>query len=542
MTGQMPWPLLLCLMVSEIFDKATVTGSTQLLQKLLPSAFLGRDVELSILLPPSEFVLTAYPVLYLNDGQDLARLGLQATLDELYKKKAIEPFVVVAIYANAERVQEYGTAAQPDYDQRGSKAGAYSQFILQELLPFAQTTYKVSASPLEAVFAGFSLGGLSAFDIVWHHPEAFARAGAFSGSFWWRTRDLQGGYIPTDRIMHGLVRAGELHPSHQFWLQTGTLDEHTDRNQNGVIDSIEDCLDLMEELVKKGIDARQHIRYVQVEGGRHHPDTWGQVMPDFLQWAFGQAGAPALPAPLPMVRLQFDASLVPAPESTAVPATAAEADTLPATVFSVSEAAPDAPNVSLSDIPEHILTVEPALPMLDLFMPTTRPAAGDYLSYYEKYIDLVPVGADPREVLREQTSEVQTTFGALTEAQAQTAYAPEKWTIKQMLLHLIDAERIFCYRALRFARGDEQTLAGFDENEYAANSGANERTLSSLLAEYAANRAATLALVNSFIPEQLARKGTANGAAITVNALLYILPGHERHHLGIFRERYLPTL
>jgi len=130
----------------------------------------------------------------------------------------------------------------------------------------------------------------------------------------------------------------------------------------------------------------------------------------------------------------------------------------------------------------------------------------------------------------------------LTEEQALQVYAPGKWTSKQMLLHIIDTERVFAYRALRFARGDAQALAGFDENDYADNGGANARSMNDLLAEYAAVRAATLALVNSFTPEQLQQRGTANNAAVTVNALLYILPGHERHHLNVFRERYLPVL
>ena len=286
---------------------ANTTGLRQH-RHVLPSAHLGREVELSVLLPPAGLAGSGpLPVLYLNDGQDLDRLHLPATLAALFAHGALRPFVLMAPHANEQRVQEYGTAGHPDYNGRGSLAEDYTRFVIDELRPFAAQHYPVSLDPSQAVVAGFSLGGLSALDMAWHHPEAFARAGAFSGSFWWRQKAVGAGYTPADRIMHELVRARRAHPSHRFWLQAGTLDEKNDRNENGVIDSIEDCLDLIEELIRSGLDAQHALRYVQVEGGHHHPDTWGQVLPDFLRWAFGTAvGESLLAAPLPVVRLQLD--------------------------------------------------------------------------------------------------------------------------------------------------------------------------------------------------------------------------------------------
>lgn len=500
----------------------------RLVRAVLPSHYLGRDVELSVLLPPAGLGSGPHPVLYLNDGQDLDRLALPATLAALYARQAVQPFVLVAVHAGEQRVQEYGTAAQTDFNGRGGRAAAYTQFVLEELRPFAQTHYQASANPAEAVLAGFSLGGLSAFDVVWHHPEAFARAGVFSGSFWWRQRAVGAGYTPADRIMHGLVRARPAHPSHRFWLQSGTLDERGDRNENGVIDSIEDCLDLIEALLASGLDARRALRYVQVEGGHHHPDTWGRVLPDFLVWAFGAAAAAAaLPAPLPVVRLQLDPTLAPAllpapPSAPAVPL--------------VLPAAPGVPPFA-NLLPNSVLISAPYSTM-----PTTRPADGDFLPYAASYINLVPANTDPLQALRTQPQEVHAVLGGLSEAQAETAYAPGKWTLKEMLLHQIDSERIFAYRALRFARADSQDLLGFDQDTYVDHSGANARALASLLAEYDATRAATVALFESFTDEQLARRGTANGGPATVRALLYIVPGHERHHLNIIAERYLPLL
>jgi enterochelin esterase-like enzyme len=512
-------------------------------QEFLPSVCLGREVELSILLPAdwAGATTSTYPVLYLNDGQDLPRLHLQHTLTSLYARRAVRPFVLIAPHANDERLQEYGVAAQADYNGRGSKAAAYTKFVLEELLPFAQSQYKVSAEPATAVFAGFSLGGLSAFDLVWHHPEIFARAGVFSGSFWWRRRALDDGYQPADRIMHALVQARAPHSTHQFWLQTGTLDERGDRNNNGVIDAIDDCLDLVESLVQQGLDLQQQLRYVQVEGGHHHPDTWGRVMPDFLQWAFGPDNKKSLSQPLPVVRLQLD-QIPEILENTVSEDVVFDESKTMAHLLAV-EAAVSTEILSILAEPTTLEAEPDILPMLPTHLvPVMRPATGDYLPYYERYINLVPVGDDPRDLLREQAVELQATFAALSAEQALLAYAPGKWTSKQVLLHLIDTERVFAYRALRFARGDAQMLAGFDENDYANKGGANVRSMNSLLAEYAAVRAATLALVDNFTAEQLQYQGTANGAPVTVNALLHILPGHERHHLNVFEACYRPML
>ena len=524
----------------------TVAG-TRLIEETLICSALERDVVVSVLLPPGFDAadVTHYPVLYLNDGQDLTRLKLQAVLDELFDRGEIRPFVLIAPHANHDRLQEYGVAAQADYNDRGSRAGAYTEFVLKELVPFAQANYKASTNPAEAVFAGFSLGGLSAFDLVWHHPEVFARAGVFSGSFWWRSRAIGAGYTPADRIMHAQVRAGQLHPSHQFWLQTGTLDERNDRNENGVIDSLEDTLDLIEELIKLNMNPAQTLRYVQIEGGRHHPDTWGRAMPDFLRWAFGTASSvAALPAPMPVVRLQLPPALTPAIVPADAPPVTGEA---PLILLPTAPTAPVKPPFSALPGAEPMgataqVSHAAALTFHPLISTISFPAATEYLPYYAGYINLVPADTNPLLALREQPQQLHDAFAHLTHEQAHAVYAPGKWTTKQILLHIVDCERIFAYRALRFARGDAQSLTGFDENEYAETGAANARSMSSLLHEYDTNRAATLALLESFTDEQLDRKGTANNAEMSVRALVFILAGHELHHLHVFRERYLPVL
>lgn len=256
----------------------------------LASAHLGRQLQLTLLLPPGYDTDTArsYPLLLLNDGQDFERLLLAQTLDSLYAAGALPPVVVVGIHANEDRLHEYGTAHSPDYKGRGSRAARHRDFVLGELLPFLDSSFRLLEAPAERVVAGFSLGGLSAFDLAYAHPEVFGAVGVFSGSFWWRSRAFEDGYDDhNDRILHLHVR-NTPRPTLplRFWFEAGTLDERSDRNQNGVIDAIDDTLDLMQELRQKGYTAPAELTYVQVEGGRHDPQTWGQAMPAFLRWAF----------------------------------------------------------------------------------------------------------------------------------------------------------------------------------------------------------------------------------------------------------------
>ncbi|RYF65145.1 MAG: esterase family protein, partial [Cytophagaceae bacterium] len=173
----------------------------------IASVPLSRTVQLTIILPPGYSETgPRLPVLYLNDGQDLPRLNMSDVLDSLYNAQSIKPFVLVSMHANVDRIQEYGTASQADYMKRGSKAGAYADFVLTELLPYIQKRYHVSSDPAQCAIAGFSLGGLSAFDIGFHHPDRFSRVGVFSGSFWWRKKAFSSAYDDdTDRIMHSLV-------------------------------------------------------------------------------------------------------------------------------------------------------------------------------------------------------------------------------------------------------------------------------------------------------------------------------------------------
>ena len=218
----------------------------------------------------------------------MEEVGLKRILQKMFSQKEIEPICCVAIEAGIDRKREYGVAGVADYQGLGNKADLYTSFILQELLPFLYKTYS-ELTFTHRSFAGFSLGGLSALDIVWNHPEVFKKAGIFSGSLWWRSVDTDDKAYDDDqhRIMHQQIRKGKFHPGLKFFFQCGNMDETKDRNNNGIIDSIDDTLDLIKELEAKGYDKSKDIYYYEMPEGRHDMQTWGKAIPVFLKWAFG---------------------------------------------------------------------------------------------------------------------------------------------------------------------------------------------------------------------------------------------------------------
>lgn len=255
----------------------------------IQSVFLNREVVYDIVLPPNYENLTNLKVLYMNDGQDFDQLKIEHTLNNLYVASEIQPFVFIGLHTNENRLKEYGTASVTDYKNRGNLANAYQSFIISEFFPFIMANYKVSSLSLDNYFCGFSLGGLSAMDLVWGNPNYFSKVGVFSGSFWWRSKAYEDGYDDhNDRIMHVLVRNGNYNENQKFWLECGTNDEKDDRNNNGIIDSIDDTLDIIKELEAKGYKQGQDIEYVEIIDGEHNQKTWSEAMPIFLKWLLGK--------------------------------------------------------------------------------------------------------------------------------------------------------------------------------------------------------------------------------------------------------------
>jgi hypothetical protein len=174
-------------------------------------------------------------------------------------------------------------------------------------------------------------------------------------------------------------------------------------------------------------------------------------------------------------------------------------------------------------------------------MTQKRPQPGDYAPYFAKYVMQVPEG-DFLATLETQMRDMRTLLEPLTEKQADFSYAPGKWSIKEIVGHINDAERIFSYRTLRIARGDQTPLPGFEQDDYIKAANSSSRTLASLLEEFAAIRHSTISLIRSLDDSAWLRRGTASEKPVTVLAQAFIILGHALHHQRILTEHYLPAL
>lgn len=265
-----------------------LSGKRRLIRRsyLMPSTHLGRGVMVDVYrptVPPWRLV----NLVIFNDGQDLPRMNFKAQLKEALEEDTLPPTIVVGIHAG-DRMREYGTAKRKDYQGRGDRAAEHAKFIIEELVPWLEDRYNIHHSPARRAIAGFSLGGLHAFDVAWRNAKEFGVVGVFSGALWWRSKAFRPDAPDADRIVHDYVAKAEKAPKLRCWFMAGTEDETSDRNNNGVIDAIDDTLHLMDLLRQKGWGDPADMTYVEVEGGRHDPETWGRVVLDFLRWAVDQ--------------------------------------------------------------------------------------------------------------------------------------------------------------------------------------------------------------------------------------------------------------
>jgi uncharacterized damage-inducible protein DinB len=168
----------------------------------------------------------------------------------------------------------------------------------------------------------------------------------------------------------------------------------------------------------------------------------------------------------------------------------------------------------------------------------TRPAAGEFAPYYATYINKVP-DENVLDLLERQIEETCGLLAALDDSRAELSYAPGKWSVKDVIGHMADTERVMAYRALRIARGDTTPLPGFEQNDYVRAACFNAHKLQNLIDGFRAVRTATLSLLRSLDAGALDRRGVANGVTVSVRALVFIIAGHERHHREILQTRYL---
>lgn len=256
-------------------------------QQAIASQHLKKYVIADFYLPKNISDPRKLSLLIINDGQDLEELGLAEMLNRLFEAGEISPLVCVGLHTDKHRRQEYGTAGALDYMGRGNRSLQYQRFVTRELFSFLEHCYALNTFLHEGI-CGFSLGGLSALDTAWNHELLFSTVGVFSGSLWWRSHRVDDDYDDDQhRIMHQQIRRGTFKPGMRFYFTTGSLDETDDRNNNGIIDSIDDTLDLVKELKATGY-TDDDIRYINFEDGRHDVETWKRAMPDFLRWGWGR--------------------------------------------------------------------------------------------------------------------------------------------------------------------------------------------------------------------------------------------------------------
>jgi len=238
---------------------------------------------------PADGVTPSTPVLVALDGQNMAAWHLEEALGTLAVKGRAGP-LVVAISAGGDRLAEYGVAECPDYAGRGKRAAEFEHWVVEVVLPAVRQRHGLAADASRTGVMGASLGGLTAFDLAWRHPDVFHFAGIFSGSFWWRADNSSAAAQQLSRLAHRLVRTTPAAPRLRLWFEAGTKDETDDRDHNGVIDAIQDTTELMDELAARGYRRGADMTYIQVEGGEHNEATWARALPLFLEWAFHSTG------------------------------------------------------------------------------------------------------------------------------------------------------------------------------------------------------------------------------------------------------------
>jgi uncharacterized damage-inducible protein DinB len=174
-------------------------------------------------------------------------------------------------------------------------------------------------------------------------------------------------------------------------------------------------------------------------------------------------------------------------------------------------------------------------------MKPRRPEQNEYAPFYARYIALVP-GDDVMAALEAQRLHMLQMLSARSEREGNFRYAPDKWSVKEIVGHMSDTERVFTYRAMRIARGDKTPLPGFEQDDYVKNSNFGERRLADLAEEFAAVRSGSIALFRSLSEAAWARRGVASGKEVSVRALAFMVAGHELHHQGILEERYFAAI
>ena len=299
--------------VPEVMPMATAasSGSIICLQRDA-AAFTPDPIKLAIHLPPGYDSARpdAYPVLYLNDGQDSASVGLEATLARLYAKRAIQEIIVVAIDMPADRMGAYGLSdrkagrsvvGDSRFGPVGLHAHAYSEWVATDLVPYIDAQYRTRAEPSGRAMLGWSLGALNAFNLGWQYPDVFGQVGAFSPSFWLASDRTDVASAQRTRLVQGMVERDARRDGLRLWLAVGTAEETDDRDKDGIIDVVDDTQDMASALARRGYSTNpayaqqpsssEDVALYLLEGGQHNQASWANMLPLFLQWAYPVAAS-----------------------------------------------------------------------------------------------------------------------------------------------------------------------------------------------------------------------------------------------------------
>jgi enterochelin esterase-like enzyme len=295
------------------------TADARVVETALPGpAFAGAPIRLAIHLPPHYDADDAddarFPVLYVNDGQDMAAVGLASTLRALRAEGAIRDLIVVAIHMPSDRMGAYGLSdrraghpvvAQTRYGPVGTHAHAYSEWIANTLVPHVDAHYRTRPAPDARAILGWSLGALNAFNLGWQYPDVFGRVGAFSPSFWLAADRSDAQSVQRTRLAQRMVDAGPPRTGLKLFLAVGTDEERDDRDGDGLHDALDDTRDLvlgwqpgnggLRGLAQLGYSTnpdhatapdRADVALHLLPGGKHDQPSWARMLPVFLRWAY----------------------------------------------------------------------------------------------------------------------------------------------------------------------------------------------------------------------------------------------------------------
>lgn len=303
------------------YAKYAATAPDVVKLQLNPAAFAPEAIHVTIYLPPgyarNDARGTRYPVLYANDGQDMAAVGLQPTLARLQRAHAMRPIIVVAVGMLTDRASAYGlsdrqTARSIVGGSRigliGTRAQDYSAWLATELVPYIDAHYRTLPDARSRAVLGWSLGALNAFNLGWQYPDVFGTVGAFSPSFWLAADRSSSDAIQRTRLAQRMIGTSRKRAHLRLWFAVGSAEETADRDADGINDTVDDVHDLVfgcrtaAGLQAPGLKqlgypidadprATPHAAVVLtvLHGGQHNQASWKRMLPGFLRWAFGRA-------------------------------------------------------------------------------------------------------------------------------------------------------------------------------------------------------------------------------------------------------------